>query len=270
MYLPKLNESTIYDVRTHLFKGYNDKYRVSDGELNFTKNMTLDNFPLLTSRRRRGILANLTNPQGMIAKDALMYVDGSDLYYNGAKVAGVVLSTLEKNCPKKLVSIGAYLIIFPDKIYVNTADLTDFGPLEAAFNSQSNIKYTLCEADGNPYDDADVSDDAPNNPKNGDLWIDTSESFHVLKQYSKNASMWVDVPTTYIKIETSGIGQLFEVGDGVNIEGCAGRSQIEELNNLKLVKARDDNFIVVVGILDEVYTQRNGSITISRKVPEME
>ena len=90
---------------TDTFKGYNAKLRAADGEFSFTKNITSDSYPVLSSRQPRGTVATLTSPQGLAMKDSLVYADGSDLYYNGERVAGIVLSTAEDKCPKQFVSM---------------------------------------------------------------------------------------------------------------------------------------------------------------------
>lgn len=53
-------------------------------------------------------------------------MDGTALYVGGIKTGLVLTEGL-----KQLVSMGAYLVIWPDKKYINTKDLTDFGSLRA-------------------------------------------------------------------------------------------------------------------------------------------
>ena len=214
----------------------------------------------------------------MTARDSLIYADGADLYYNGKKVDGLVLSTEKEKCPKKFVSMGAYLCIFPDNLYLNTADMTDFGSMEMSWEAEesTSVKYSICKGDGAEYGKTTVADEAPKDAENGDLWIDSSTDTHILKQYSKNMNMWVEIATVYVKIEAKGIGQRIEKGDGIRISGCkySGeneyiKKQIEALNSTFTVKERGDNHIVVTGILDETYTQ-NGGVNVTRKVPKMD
>lgn len=278
MLYPVIKETDVYNIMTSEFKGYNHNLKIGDGEFFDMTNMTADYYPLAGSRDRRGIVSKLNSPQGLTAKDGLVYADGADLYYNGQKVAGITLSTLEENCPKNFVSMGAYLCIFPDNLYLNTADMTDFGSMEMSWEAEDNtdVKYSICRGDGSEYDTPKVSDDEPEDAENGELWIDTSGDTHILKQYSKNMSMWVEIATVYIKIEAAGIGQNIKSGDGVRISGCeysgeneALKKQIEALNSTMPVKERDDNYIVVTGLLDEIYTQ-TGGVSVNRKVPKMD
>lgn len=282
MIYPKLKETSTYNMNTTEFKGYNHNLRISSGEFYDTKNLTSDYYPLLASRPERGIESELTSPQGIIAKDSLAYVDGSTLYYAGEAVTGVVLSTAESKCPKQLVSMGAYLCIFPDNVFVNTADLTDFGNMGMSYVTTEGltVTYTICKSNSTAYPTPTVSDDEPDDPSNGDLWLDTSEDTHVLKQYSETMSMWVEVSTVYIKISASGIGQNVSEGDGVRISGCkySGSNetiekQIDALNTTMLVQDRGDNYIVVIGILDAAYTQTittDNKVTVKRVVPKMD
>ena len=57
------------------FMGYNHNLRIGDGEFFNMKNMTSDYYPVLSPRGTRGVYAKPSNPQGLIAKDALCYVD---------------------------------------------------------------------------------------------------------------------------------------------------------------------------------------------------
>lgn len=281
MLYPSLKEMKTSNVMTERFRGLNKGLRTGAGEFSDMENITLDYYPVTGSRRKRGTVTALTSPAGLAAKDSLVYADGADLYYNGEKVAGIVLSTADGK-PKTFVSMGAYLCIFPDKLYLNTADMTDFGYMEASWESQSGteIKYSVCKGDGTAYASATVSDSAPSEPENGALWIDTSGDVHVLKQYSQAMAVWSEIATVYIKIEAAGIGQSFAKGDGVRISGCAYsgsdtalNEQLESLNTLMTIAERGDNYIVVTGILDNTYTQTASAesrVSVKRRVPKID
>lgn len=278
MLYPIVKETKTYNLMTTEFGGYNHSLKPREGEFFDTENITTDYYPIASGRKKRGIVRRLNSPSGMTARDSLIYADGADLYYNGKKVDGLVLSTEKEKCPKKFVSMGAYLCIFPDNLYLNTADMTDFGSMEMSWEAEesTSVKYSICKGDGAEYGKTTVADEAPKDAENGDLWIDSSTDTHILKQYSKNMNMWVEIATVYVKIEAKGIGQRIEKGDGIRISGCkySGeneyiKKQIEALNSTFTVKERGDNHIVVTGILDETYTQ-NGGVNVTRKVPKMD
>lgn len=278
MLYPIVKETKTYILMTTEFGGYNHSLKPREGEFFDTENITTDYYPIASGRKKRGIVRRLNSPSGMTAKDSLIYADGADLYYNGKKVDGLVLSTEKEKCPKKFVSMGAYLCIFPDNLYLNTADMTDFGSMEMSWEAEesTSVKYSICKGDGAEYGKTTVADEAPKDAENGDLWIDSSTDTHILKQYSKNMNMWVEIATVYVKIEAKGIGQRIEKGDGIRISGCkySGeneyiKKQIEALNSTFTVKERGDNHIVVTGLLDETYTQ-NGGVNVTRKVPKID
>ena len=96
------------------FRGYNHNLRIGGGEFYDMKNMTSDHFPILAPRGKRGLYTTAASPQGMIAKDNLCYVDGTDFVMGEYRI-DMGLSTAEEDCPKQLISMGAYVVIMPDK-----------------------------------------------------------------------------------------------------------------------------------------------------------
>ena len=245
------------------FGGYNHNLRIGAGEFYDMENLTSAHYPVLSPRPRRVIYASPTAPQGLIAKDALCYVDGSDFVMGEYRVA---MNLSRDAAPKTLISMGAYVIILPDKKYINTADITDYGSIEAVVTTTTAVTFELCKIDGTGYSDTVAQATEPSDPQNMDLWIDTSSTPNVLKQYSTTNAMWVSIATTYIKISATGLGKPFSVGDGVTISGV---SAVDDLNNTMIVWDKGDNYIVVTGILERVTTQE-APITVARRMPNMD
>ncbi len=275
MKLPTLNELPTSRSMTDVFKGYNHNLRIGDGEFYDMKNLSSSHYPILSPRRARGVYATPTNPQGLIAKDTVCYVDcitenhaeGARFYMGGNEVNGLTLSSKDEDCPKKLISMGAYVIIMPDKKWVNTADTTEYGNIEAIIDTDSTVTFSLCKIDSTEYGIVGQSDE-PENPQNMDLWLDTSSTPHALKQYSTTNAVWITVPTTYIKISATGIGAAFEVGDGITISGIE-NEQLQDLNNTMVIQAKGDDYIVVIGIIDKETTQ-DTPISVKRQMPNMD
>lgn len=264
MKYPKLRTIRASRQMVDTFKGYNHNLRISDGEFFDMKNMTSDYYPVLSPRQKRGVYDTPESPTGLIAKDSLCYVDGTDFVMNEYRVDMGL-----NDEPKQLISMGAYVIIMPDKKYINTANISDHGDIEAEFTTTSPVSFTLSKLDATDYTITyPPSADEPKAPENMDLWIDTSSEPHVLKQYSESASMWVTVATTYVKISSTGIGKNFERYDGIKIEGVTG-TPAASLEGAAVVWAKDDDYIVVVGILDTTF-ETDTPITISRKMPSMD
>lgn len=276
-YFPTVEESKTYQQVTDVFLGYNHNLKISDGEFSDMANLTSDYYPMLANRQKRGIMSTaLTAPGGMLAKEALAVVDNGKLYYNGYEVSGITLTDGEK----QLVSMGAYLLIWPDKKYVNTKDLTDCGSMEATYSvdcAQSGVRYDICDANGTVIQNIAVSQ--PENPESGQYWLDTTQETHSLRQYSASTSSWVTVANTYVRIQSAGIGAGFSRYDGVKLSGIAysGESasvkeQYDALNGTKAIYAIDseNNYIVVVGLIDVASEQTSDTLTVSRSVPDMD
>ena len=263
MKYPTLTELNTSRELVDVFKGYNHNLRIGEGEFYDMKNLSSDNYPILSPRHKRGVYATPTKPQGMVAKDALCYVDEGDFIINEYRVS-MGLSRDDK--PKTLISMGAYVIIMPDKKYINTENHSDRGNIEAEFTSTGKVTFALCKVDGVEY--SNIQATAPTSPKNGDLWLDTSETPHQLKVYSTSTSMWSSIATTYVKISATGIGSAFNVNDGVSISGVADAS-LSDLNASMVIWAKGDDYIVVTGIIDKV-TEQETPITVARKMPNMD
>ena len=270
MQYPTLTEQATTRQIIDVFGGYNHNLRIGDGEFYDERNLCSDDYPLLTTRRQRGVYASPTNPQGMIAKDALCYVDGSAFVINEKRIE-MNLSTAAEDCPKSLVSMGAYVIILPDKKYINTVEVSDRGSMEATYTSTGDVTFSLCTADGGSYGDVITSAAAPENPANGAYWLDVSGEQHALKVYSSATGVWSTVATTYVKISATGIGAQFGQYDGVQLSGIV-KNGVKDLNGSAIVWAKGDDYIVVVGILDASVTQTaaDGAVKVERSVPDMD
>ena len=279
MKYPTLNELATSRDMIGVFGGYNHNLLIGDGEFYDMKNLSSAAYPVLAPRRKRGTYAKPTNPQGLIAKDSLCYVDGSDFVINGCHVP-MGLSTDPAMCPKTLISMGAYVIIKEDKMYINTArkedeDAFEFGKIEASITTTETVSFELCKLDGTGYGNTKTSPSAPtiteemeNDPTLIPLWMDTSSEPHTLRQYSTYQGEWVTIATTYIRISSLGIGEPFSEGDGVNISGIL-PTELSDLNASMVIWKKDKDYIVVKGILDKVTSQEE-PVTVARKMPDMD
>lgn len=267
MEYPRLRVPSAGRQMQETFLGYNHSLRIGDGEFYDMENMTSDHYPLLSPRKKRGIYTKAEQCGGMIAKDCLCYVSGSQFVINGRPVE---MELTEGD--KQLIGMGAYVVILPDRKYINTLDDTDIGRLDAEYVSRDDVSFTLCRADGTGYDgQIPASAEPPEAPGNMEMWIDTSETPHTLKQYSADSGMWIQIATTYVRIYAPGLGAAFSQYDGVTISGIA-IPALKDLNGSHTVWACDENSIVVTGILDQTVTQsaQLGAVTVQRKMPRMD
>lgn len=299
MKLPMLEELNTSREWLDTFSGYNHNLRIGEGEFYDMTNLSSDNFPILSPRSQRGVYKSSETPEtptirGIIDKGSLCYVDGEHLYYNGYPVDGVKLSVdYDENrnlLQKSLISMGAYVIILPDKIYVNTQQLSDYGNIEHHVTTSSKLDFTLCTVDGLDYTEYGIGDKAPTVPEEEEdnengateeggtteekakipLWLDTSEGGIALKQYSTSTKTWNTIPTVYVKIhgEASGIGSGFSVGDGVTISGISDPEK-SDLNGTQVIWAKGEDYIVIKGIIKSFVSQET-PICISRWMPNFD
>lgn len=216
-------------VNTQQFLGLNRGLSIADGEMADMKNMSSDHYPVLSTRRSRGKPVfpveggGRTNfdgvVSGMLGTDRVIVCSGGKVYMDGVEVP-IELNAEE---PKHLVSMGAYVCIWPDKKYFNIANSTDYGDMGSKWTAPDYAEITamMCRKDGTDYDmeSITVSDTAPAEPEDQAFWLDTSGENDVLKQYSAMYKEWVQVATTYIKIQADGIGKGLKESDVVHLSG---------------------------------------------------
>ena len=280
MEYPTLNVKQKSRQMSDAFLGYNHNLRIGDSEFYDMENMTSDYYPVLAPRKKRGVYRKiaLTSEEeanskivlkGLIAKDKLCYVG------HGGFVVGDVFVPMGLNDePKQLISMGSYVIIMPDRKYINTVkngDTYEWGNIDEVHETTEDVKFTLCTITGGDYELECIDSAAPKDPKNGQFWLDTSSDPHTLKKYSEANKMWVSIATTYIKVSSKGIGKNLKKYDGVKISGITAEG-VTALNSSHALWECDDDSFIITGILDKVTTQTvaQGKITVARKMPVMD
>ena len=176
MYFPKLKAQAQQRAAVEQFGGLDRRVGHGVGCAENMENMWSGGYPALETRPRRGVMRQLTKPHGIVEKDGLFWVDGTALYVNGAKTE-LVLSDSDK----QLVSMGAYLLIFPDKKYINTQKLTEYGSMENIQTSTGEVTFTLCYENGESVGSYVTGTYAPKEPGTGDLWMDTDRRVTVMR-----------------------------------------------------------------------------------------
>ena len=264
MYNPRLNE--LYKDREIIsrFKGYENNKVIDENAFSITENTGVVSYPALSPRNKR-VFFNVTgdNLQGLFSKECIAYINNGSLYYGGEKATDLFFPDIDEE--RKFVSMGAYLIIFPDKVYVNTEDLSDYGYLEAEFESNAQVTLGMCRADGELYGDYAISSVPPEKPLNGDLWLDTSSTPHTLKQFYETVNFWQEIATTYVRINCANIGKNFNQYDGVLLSGF----ENTDLDGAHVIRHKGDDFIVITGIIDNALTI-DTVVRVQRKVPDMD
>lgn len=258
MQIPTLKQGNVSRENVTSFGGYHAGARIAEGEFAAMKNCTGDQFPLIATRRKRGVYAAPQKCNGLLAKDSLCWVDGSKFVMNGYETELHLTDS-----PKQLVSMGAYVIIFPDKKYINTADLSDSGNLEAEFTSAGTVKFTPVDGDGKPLIPAYTQPEEPEKPENGALWLDTSGAGALL-QWSAGTGMWVSVDNTLVRISCPNMGVSFRPGDGVQLTGVPAGVMTSGV-----IADCGRDYVTVPGLLERE-TSLDTPVTVGRYLPLMD
>lgn len=286
MQYPTLSENQTSRTMVEEFTGYNHNLRISEGESYDMQNMTCDNYPVLSTRTPRAKILTANKINGMLAKDVLYYVDGTSLVSNFGVVGN---SKIEKedgtiafvyppipieleDSEKTLISMGANILIFPDKKMFNTKT-RELTPMETVFekpNATGTVKYLSCTQDGDSIS-VTANTKAPEIPENGKYWRDTSTTERVLKRWSESSNMWITVPTEYLKIQYEGIGKNFSLYDSVKISGCTDYCTLRLNDKTYTIWAKGDDYIVIVARLENTSSHSTQApITVSKTIPDFD
>ena len=240
------------------FRGLNLSQGIGDGEWAWMQNMDTREYPAVARRQKRVHVATLNKPNGLCATDRLCFVDGVKFYYNGFYYGDV------EDSEKTLVPMGAKIAIFPDKKLFDTTTLS-FTDMEQKNVSSGTVRVTLAKGDGTPYGEYTEGGTAPENPENGQLWLDTSGDAPVMKTWSEAQGLWVAEATTYVLVSATGLGQGLKALDGVTVSG------LEEagLNGDWILTDAGPDYILFTGILQKTLTQA-GEVRVERTCPEMD
>ena len=272
------------------FLGYDLRHDAPEGSFVEMRNCSSDLFPKLSPRKPRGTVATPL-PGGttgaVMTAQGLCYTESKYLYL-GLGLDGDCYDMVLRNGAKQLVRMGAYVLIFPDKKYINTTDPEDRGDIEAEYTTvdQTDIHICISRPDGEEYADEFVSATEPENPGDKAVWINTAEYPNTLHQWNEAAKCWVKITSPSIRLFSMGIGEKFKAGDGITISGIKAaerildmstskeitpeqRKQLEALEGSTVILDRGDDWIVVDGIMDARCTI-SSVLTIKRSLPTMD
>ena len=159
---PTIQETARSQQVTDTFGGYNHNLKIPEGEFYEMENLCGDDYPLLATRKQRNTLqVSAENLQAMVSKgDELYYIAGYDpttkscgFYAGDEKVMDLAYA----GGLKRFVSMGAYLLIWPDKVWYNTADGTH-GNMEKMFSAAAGTYIVLSLTSSSGPDGQEVYD----------------------------------------------------------------------------------------------------------------
>lgn len=253
------------------FAGYNHNLVIQPEQFYDMQNMTGDYFPVMSPRKKRGFIRNIPDCQGLLASESLYWVADDKLYQNGTQLCELPLH----NVNRTLLSMGANIVIFPDKVIYNTSGAAGNDnpkPIDKKWvaGTGDTIHYSLSTlTDSDVIIEAVVKDTAPEEATNGQYWIDTSGGGQVLKVYSSQQEEWSSVATTYIWITAAKIGKGFKKYDAVTLKGF----NHDELNGSFVIWNVKDNAILVTALLSDYtpYEVPDGeTISVERTMPDID
>lgn len=253
--LPGINEIAQERNVIDTFAGYNHTDNVQEGQFYNMKNLSADNYPAISSRKKREFIKRFAKPNGLIYADTLCYVDGKDFYYNSKKVFEV------SDSEKQIVKMGAYIAVFPDKICYNT-ETDNYFDMECHYEALGAIKVEPSTYNG---EELEYSTTKPAEV-DGTYWLDGT----VLKVYSATYSAWMPVPTSYVRLSNyidhernEDFGTGFEEGDTVTFSGF----DDEDMNGDFILYKVENGYMVIGSMPKNIY--QNG-INIDRTIPDMD
>ncbi len=243
MRIPRPTPLRTYREVVTEFGGYDHRLVISPGSWYDEENVSTEKYPVASVRRKFGSIP--TSGEGPItgifeANGRIGYTkyvssgtpaaDHGAVYFYKPGASSITTADLGLNGErKKFVRFGAYVIILPDKKYINTADETDRGSLaDASYEMWSEQSADPPETGSGTltvmpvYEDGSAmtytaSDTEPADPDDGALWYSTSGKM-LYRYYA--GSGWREYPEdTFIKLAWNDVTQSSGFGfeDGLYI-----------------------------------------------------
>ena len=262
MKLPYIEPVQTQRTMVSAFGGFNNSERCDEGESFDETNISSDLYPVLSPREPRVVFRTQSNIYGMHVNNGLAIVKAVSgevgFYFDDVKYA--VLSGTDE---RRMCSMGAYIIIYPDKKIFNTNDKT-FGSLNSEWTG--SVSFQMCKLDGTSITPT-VSNTAPTNPTVGQYWIDTSVEPNSLKVWAASTGRWESVPTSYTKMTGTNIGANFENMDVVKISGVTG-TYADTFNRDMAIWGKTTDSIIVTALISTTFTA--SGVTLKREAPDLD
>ena len=277
--LPRLRTTQASRSTVDVFGGYNHNARISDGEWWDMKNMTSALYPLASPRHKRGTFAKGNSINGIVVNGGLCYLNGSRFVLPNGDHRDLALDTGKKT----MVTMGAYVIILPDKKWINVAKCMEegehdpseeYGNIEAEFSG--DVLVTACLANGD-IDTGYINPGKPTGPddwqpEDGTRYVDKSVWPPVVKKWYSEAAMWVE-EKTYIRIKgDAGFEPWDSISKGDTITAPAFNDNGDVVSiyipENPMILEKKDGFVVMEGFCTGA--DKHIMYEFSRKMPDMD
>ena len=269
-----------------LFQGINRAPVIADGEFSEMMNMTSDGYPTLSAREPYGkvdlytqnntpICVTTTAPHGW---DQVCFIDPPNVYIGGIEYE-LGISAEDPDRPKQIVRMGAYLIVLPDMVYINTVDVTDKGKIEDKYERAMNTwGFRVADFEGTLPDYIQAEKPDGEGIKNGALWHRTGAAA-ALFRWDADAEKWEE-EKSFLKVQVAGVGELIlkkalKKGVVVRIGGTGvidGTVQIEKAKYNKDGGGNDlgVDWFMVPGMIEASEKEISGTFTVARAIPVLD
>ena len=114
---PILAQSRVKTHTVNAFKGIWRAGRAPEGYFADAVNLTSSQYPALTTRARRQVINDCAGITAMYSHDRMLWLDGTTLYWGDDEVGALTAGE------KQFASMGANVVIYPDKKLLNTQTL---------------------------------------------------------------------------------------------------------------------------------------------------
>lgn len=229
------------------FGGYQHNRGVYDGNLYDMKNLSSDQYPLLGPRRPRVSVDVIAPYNGVAgAEEVLCYAEGTAFYF-GTREVGTV-----SDCRKTFAVLGRRLLIFPDKVYLNTSAAGVYPTAAALTAAVAAPGYGSIYAVGTaaPYDLY---------VWNGDSWDFLEKEFGTMEpSFQGNVTFCAkgrlfdeDAAENCIYRRNTDWNRYFRPGDAVTIRGCSRHTENNKTAVIREIDGDRLSFYEYAFTLDE-------------------
>ena len=151
MFYPTLTPPGVTRTCQSVFGTLSTRPVPPEGALAAMENLAATAYPALTTRPHRGAVATLDGAsvvtcQALCYKDCLLWLDDAGTLHGGGYALANFADPADGR-PRQLVTMGAYLCVFPDRRWCNAALLcqgaltdADHGDLESKFEIKDSIE----------------------------------------------------------------------------------------------------------------------------------
>ncbi len=185
MHYPTLKTIPAAREAVDAFGGLNLLGDIAAGEFAAMENLSARHHPQAATARSNALAVAQAQPGSLLYKQALCYSQGSELVVGESRY-DLSLTPGEK----QLVAMGAYILVLPDKKYLNTANPDDRGSLNRSIR-EKYWGFAPCDAAGTLRTVKYIAAEQPSDAQAGDFWCDSSAENPVLKQLSADGTWQV-------------------------------------------------------------------------------